>query len=258
MSPEEAIAAVSRRFPFPGYMDGDIRPYLTVAGIASRYLPPGAHVLDFGAGPCDKTAVLQLLGFQCSAIDDLRDPWHLQGDNRAKIVAFAKEMGIDLQVTDRVTLSSQLRRFDLVILADVLEHLHRSPRTLLTDLLEALKPEGYLLITVPNAANVRKRLAILRGKTNLPPFDQFYWSEGPWRGHVREYTKDDLTALASYLGLQTLELRSTHHMLDKVPKHMKRVYRALTVLCPGWRDSWVLLAQKPPHWRAPRQSPQEV
>jgi SAM-dependent methyltransferase len=162
-------------------------------------------------------------------------------------------MGIDLRVTERLILSSQLGKFDLVMLADVLEHLHHSPRTLLADLLRLVKPAGYLLITVPNAANVRKRLAIVRGKTNLPPFDQFYWSEGLWRGHIREYTKEDLAALASYLELRTLELRSAHHMLGKVPKYMKLAYQAVTVLFPGWRDSWVLLAQKPPHWRAPRQ-----
>ena len=82
------------------------------------------------------------------------------------------------------------------MLNDVIEHLHNSPRSILLALLEALKDEGVLLITVPNAGNIRKRLDLLRGKTNLPPFSQYYWHPDPWRGHVREYVHGDLEQLA--------------------------------------------------------------
>jgi hypothetical protein len=43
-------------------------------------------------------------------------------------------------------------------------------------------------------------------ENNLPPFDQYYWYPGPWRGHIREYVKSDLAMLSDYLDLEVLEL----------------------------------------------------
>ena len=42
-----------------------------------------------------------------------------------------------------------------------------------------------------DASNIRKRIDLLLGKTNLPPFDGYYWSPDPWRDHNREYVLDD-------------------------------------------------------------------
>ena len=70
----------------------------------------------------------------------------------------------------------------MVMLNHVVEHLHDFPRDLLNDLLTLVKPSGLLFITVPNAGNVRKRLDLLRGKTNLPPYEGYYWYPGRWRG----------------------------------------------------------------------------
>ena len=58
----------------------------------------------------------------------------------------------------------------MVMSHDVLEHLHHSPRDLLNDLCELIKPNALLFITVPNAVNIRKRIDVLRGKTNLPDY----------------------------------------------------------------------------------------
>ena len=131
----------------------------------------------------------------------------------------------------------------------VIEHLHDSPRDLLNDLLECVRTEGYLYITVPSAVNIRKRLSVLRGQTNYPPFDTFYWHPGPWRGHVREYTRGDLQRLASFLGLSVVELHSYHKMLSRIPRAARWVYRWVTAACTGWRDSWLLIAKKNPNWQ---------
>ena len=59
--------------------------HLTPVVAILRYLQPGSTILDFGCGPCDKTAVLQFLDFHCSACDDLQDDWHKIPGNREKI-----------------------------------------------------------------------------------------------------------------------------------------------------------------------------
>ncbi|WP_253662705.1 class I SAM-dependent methyltransferase [Williamsia maris] len=216
--------------------------------MAGRLAPP-ARLLDFGAGPADRTAVLAELGYRCTAMDDLGDEWHSRGRAREKILAFADEVGVDYVVLDSHTVPAT-GEFDMVMLHDVLEHLHDSPRDLLSELVSRLAPDGLLYVTVPNHVNLRKRLAVLRGKTSHPMFEMYYWYPGSWRGHVREYTHGDLVALAGALGLDVVEIRGVHHMLQNVPPRMRPAYRAISSLFPGVRDSWSMLARKPRGWQA--------
>ena len=256
MTPRQAIQVVKSRFPFKGYPDEMEDSYLHVADVVRRYLLPGSRILDFGSGPCDKVAVLQLLGYSCAGCDDLQDPWHSIPGNLEKIMAFIQEFGIRFQAAGSSTVPFEKNYFDMVMLHDVLEHLHDSPRELLTSLLECAKPEGLLFVTVPNAANIRKRLALLRGRTNHAVFDDYYWFEGPWRGHVREYVRDDLARLASHLDLDILELRGCDHMLANVSALTRLAFTFLSGIFPDWKDSWVLVARKRKNWSPVKQRPQ--
>ena len=253
----EAVRHVQERFPFPGYMEASPEVYLNIAETALRHVKPPAKILDFASGPCDKTAVLQSLGFECAAIDDLQDHWHGFGDNRKKILAFARESGVDLYLATEGSLPFEKSSFDMMMMHDILEHLHDSPRELINDLIELVRPGGYFFATVPNAVNIRKRLAVLLGRTNYPAFDSYYWFPGQWRGHVREYVRKDLVHLCTYLNLQVCELRSCHHMLRKVPKVLLPLYLGLTCLFTGWRDSWLLVAKKPKDWVTQREIPED-
>ena len=188
--------------------------YSNISNTIKKYLDCGSKILDFGSGPCDKTAVIQSLGYKCSAFDDLQDDWHLEDNNKEKIINFVKDFNIDFRLASNGYLPFEKESFDMVMLHDVLEHLHDSPRELLNDLAELIKPNGLLFITVPNDINIRKRLAVLMGKTNLPNFATYYWYPGPWRGHVREYVKNDLKMLCEFLGFKINELHSCHHMLS--------------------------------------------
>jgi SAM-dependent methyltransferase len=251
------------RFPFPGYMKHCGEPYRVLAETVLAHAPEGSRVLDFGAGACDKTAVLQALGFQCTACDDLEDPWHRIPGNREKILEFAGEAGIAFRVVRNSSLPFEARSFEVVLALNVLEHLHDSPRELLLDLIELVSAGGYLVATVPNAVNLRKRLAVLCGRSNLPPFNEYFWSVGPWRGHVREYVKNDLDELARSLRLEVVQLRSYDHMLWRLPRVARPVFRAVSVAFPGWRDSWLLVARRPKEWnrdavRGPHQASDQV
>lgn len=253
----EAISLVAARFPFPGYVRESAGAYTTVGSIATRYLSPGARVLDFGCGPADKTAVLSELGYECAAYDDLSDWWHKLPGNREKILTFARTSGINYRLAEPGRpIPFERESFDMVMLHDVLEHLHDSPRDLLNDLVELIRPGGFLFVTVPSAVNIRKRLEVLRGRTNMTRFWYFYWLPGEWRGHVREYTKSDLAGVSEYLGLERVELRAVDHMLENVPRRLLPFYLGVTRILPGWKDSWMLLARKPVDWTARRQLPE--
>lgn len=245
----ECKRKVQDDFPFPGYIENALDDVVVnMVTTITNYLDRGSRILDFASGPCDKTAMIQCLGYECSAYDDLNDDWHRKDDNINKIIDFAHKCNIDFRLAENGHLPFPEQHYDMVMAHDVIEHLHDSPKELLNDLCELLKPNGLLFITVPNAVNIKKRLSVLIGKTNLPAYETYYWYPSPWRGHVREYVKNDLDLLAQYLGLEILELRGCHHMLRAVPSKIKPIYMLLTKIFPGLRDSWTLVARKPVDW----------
>jgi SAM-dependent methyltransferase len=157
-------------------------------------------------------------------------------------------LGIDFHLIDGGALPYQPESLDAVMMFDVIEHLHDSPRELLLGLLGLLKPSGCLMLTVPNAVNLRKRIHVAFGRTNYPPFEDYYWYPEHYRGHIREYTKDDLLKLSRYLDLEVLKLCGCDHMLQKIPRPAQPLYLALTSVFAGWKDTWMLVARKPLDW----------
>ena len=83
---------------------------------------------------------------------------------------------------------------DIVLLLAILEHLNGTPRHLLERAKRMVKPDGWdMIIEVPNAANLTRRLSFLiKGSPPFPPFADYYFSEYPFSGHNREYTVRDL------------------------------------------------------------------
>jgi 2-polyprenyl-3-methyl-5-hydroxy-6-metoxy-1,4-benzoquinol methylase len=243
---EQAWSTVLSTFPFQGYIRLRRKgAYLRLVREAHRVLKEG-RILDFGAGPADKTALFSLTGFEVVAFDDFEDPWHKVDDNRAKILRFAERAGVEYRHQGSFTeLFSSGERFDMIMLHHVLEHLHDSPKDLMLLLLEMLKPGGYLFVSVPNAGNIRKRLALALGGTNLPNYSSYYWYPGPFRGHVREYVKGDLEQLAQFLNLRVVRLASYFHFPQRLPAVPLWLLDRLSFVAPGWRDSWLMVAQKP-------------
>ncbi len=258
MKLEEAMLTVQDQFPFQGYIDPAKGSYFSIARTVLKYLEPPAKILDFGSGPCDKTALLSVLGFDCSACDDLSDHWHGLSENREKIISFTADLNIKFHLVDSETVPPFRKdEFDMVMIHDVLEHLHDSPRDILNDLVEYIKPGGYLFVTVPNAANLMKRIRLIIGHTNLPAFESYYWYPNPWRGHIREYVKGDLMNLAKFLDLDCVELHGSHHSISSVPRFLRPAWLVLTGIINGGRDTWVLVAKKNDGWKSRKSLSQE-
>jgi SAM-dependent methyltransferase len=154
-------------------------------------------LLDIGSGPMSKTAIFRRIGFECYAVDDLQDNWHRRDDNLDLILKFADSEGIHfhLQNVDGNEIPFAANSFDVVTCFNVLEHMHHSPRELLNTIGAFTKPEGLIVLSVPNSVNLRKRLAVLFGRTNYPSIDQVFLCD-KWRGHVHEYTLAELICVA--------------------------------------------------------------
>src|SRR5579871_12021 len=127
------------------------------------------------------------------------------------------------------------KRFDRVLLLDVLEHL-RNPDQILRQSHEVLKRDGFLIVSVPNIANIYIRLTLLLGR--------FEYSE---RGlldktHLRFFTRRTARRLLESNGYSILEEQETVIPLELVlgwsPKNivmkaLNRLLAGLTWMFPG-------------------------
>jgi 2-polyprenyl-3-methyl-5-hydroxy-6-metoxy-1,4-benzoquinol methylase len=85
----------------------------------------------------------------------------------------------DLEEIDHITLPDE--PYDIIVMADVLEHI-RNPEHVLCLMRRHLRPDGRLIVSLPNVANIYVRLNLLVGR--FP-----YQSKGILdRSHVRFYT----------------------------------------------------------------------
>jgi SAM-dependent methyltransferase len=249
----EAIEAVKEVFPFPSYLDADWT--YAVARLARRLVqlaPPPARLLDIGSGPMDATGVFAQLGYRCCATDDLADAWHTLGDNRELIRNFAADLSIAFHLQDpsETRLPFDSESFDVVLLRHVIEHLHESPRDLLNTAFDLANTGGHIVIEMPNSVNLRKRLSVLRGRTNYPDVVGFFHSEGIWRGHVREYTLAEARFIVEAVGGEILIGDTVHmNMFRRLPSPFKRAaYRTMSSALPDLRDGILIVATKPHGW----------
>lgn len=261
---DSAIARTTQAFPLSAVerrTGSQPIALCNVAATAMAHLKPGSRVLDFGAGAGHKSAVLSCLGFDCTAVDSMENA---RPGETELVLSFANEFGVDFHTISgdvEDPLPFETGSFDMVMIHHVLEHLHDSPRDWLVRLLEFAKPGGLLFVTVPNAGNIRKRIALLIGRTNLPPFESYYWHPGRWTGHVREYVRGDLAKMSEYLALRTLELRGVDDLmsqkfrsdspirLNRWLRTMKFGYLFITGIFPAWKDTWLLVAEKNEPWK---------
>ncbi|MBO1750964.1 class I SAM-dependent methyltransferase [Actinotalea sp. BY-33] len=118
------------------------------------------------------------------------------------------------------------QQFDVVVLADVLEHL-RDPAATLRAATELLAPGGSVVISVPNVAHGSLRLALLQGRW-------IYTETGLLdRTHLRFFTRDSFLGLLDDAGLAPTDLRAT--VLDPLASEVPVDDEAL----PGAVVDWV-------------------
>ena len=161
-----------------------------IAAHAERLLPDGGRVLDIG---CASGGLLALLRARAG---------HLAGLELSATAATAAAQIADHVVQGALedpNLPFEEDAFDLVVLADVLEHL-ADPCAGLGRAVRWCRPGGAVLVSVPNVAHWQARLTLLRGRwpqTESGTFDA---------GHLRWFTRDAVAALLRHAGLHAVEL----------------------------------------------------
>ncbi|MBW3652861.1 MAG: class I SAM-dependent methyltransferase [Actinobacteria bacterium] len=186
-----------------------------IAAHAQRLLAPGGRVLDVG---CASGGLLATLRPSAA---------HLAGLELSPTAAQAAA-----QIADRVVcgaledpqLPFEPGFFDLVVLADVLEHL-ADPAAGLARAAAWCRPGGAVLVSVPNVAHWHARLTLLRGR--WPQDDSGTFDSS----HLRWFTRDALRALLTQAGLRDVEL---HAIVPALRNHV-RPARLAARAEPAWQ-----------------------
>lgn len=152
--------------------------------------PEGPRVLD--VGPSYESELLRRL--PGAVVDTLGF-----GGERFPPRERERHVAFDLRDAERRDAWPELDEYDLVVCAEVIEHLPVSPVPALRFLGAALRPGGWLVLQTPNAARIGNRLRLLVGRNPFEPLRED--SADP--GHVREYTVEELLALGRAAGLET-------------------------------------------------------
>ena len=208
-----------------------------IAARARELLPPQGRVLDLG---CASGGLLALLRAHAS---------HLAGLELSASAAQAAAQVADVVVRGALEdddLPFEAGGYDLVVLADVLEHL-ADPVAALRRATSWCKPGGAVLVSVPNVAHWRARLTLARGRWPAEASGTFDAS------HLRWFTRDSLAAALAGAGLRDLELgaivpalRNHVALPGRIERRAEPAWQALGRRAPGLLGYQVIASGRRP------------
>jgi len=159
----------------------------SAAARLARMVVPGQRVLELGTGPGTVTRILHSRGCKVTGVE--MDP-----ETLAMCAPFC-ERTFQANLEDPAWHASLAgEKFDVVMCADVLEHL-RDPRPLLSLLPQFLNDTGCVLMSLPNASHLSVVASLMAGR--FP-----YQTKGLLDNtHLRFFGRDDIDALLRECGL---------------------------------------------------------
>ena len=154
-------------------------------------LPPGLRLLDLGSAGGHLGRAVRA---RCSYVAGV------EPDDSLPVSA--REGYDDWRVVDALHAGEWERPFDVVVCADVLEHIAR-PEALLAKIHSWLHADGVLLVSLPNIANVSIRASLLVGRFR-------YTDRGILdRSHLSFYTRSSSRRLLEDCGFRVTSAEPT-------------------------------------------------
>lgn len=154
------------------------------------------QILDAGCGDGKIGGELVALGHEVHGMDVARDA-----------LAHAAHKGVMPHTADIEKLWPFTdRRFDVVLLLDVIEHVY-DPEQLLHEAKRVLKPDGVILLTELNHFGVRNRLRYLTGRSGIVHWNHTEHYQ-PWRySHIRFMRLEEALRLINVTGLSATAIQ---------------------------------------------------
>jgi O-antigen biosynthesis protein len=155
----------------------------------------GKRVLDVGCAAGDLAEVLAGRGCTVTGIEiDPEAAWQAEKYCERVIVGDVEDLDLSGNLGDEP--------FDVILFGDVLEHL-KDPLRTLNRLKPSLRPEGYMVASIPNVAHGSVRLALMQGKFQYSPLGLLDAT------HLRFFTRESVEQLFEDAGFLITELERT-------------------------------------------------
>ncbi len=162
----------------------------------------GQAVLDVG---CDEGYLAQYLTHN--------QVWGIDGN--AQAIIKAKKLCVDAKTVDLNNLTTKLlfaKKFDVIVFADVLEHL-LYPEEVLKYFKKYLKPGGKIIVSIPNIGLWRVRLNLLIGRFDYTDYGVMD------RTHLHLYTFKTGSELVIAGGYEITKVMGAANLLGAVVYH---------------------------------------
>lgn len=190
--------------------------------IRSFNLPKDAKILDIGASFFTLRLTKLFTNITTLGFPEARELI-------CRMPETVQHVGFDLNDSREPEKWIQLPKYDLIVFAEVIEHLPTAPQQVLRFLASALAPDGLLVVQTPNATSLDKRLKMVCG---VHPFELIREN---WRepGHFREYTRNELIDLAKQSGYEVVLHEFRSYFLS--PRRIMRIIDVLVIPFPRLR-----------------------
>ena len=219
------------------YFDTHINRYQYIlAHINKLNLPPKAKILDIGVYPPHLFTALKFAGYHPLGISSAHQP--------------IKHPRIKILNIETQKLPYQEGSIDLVLFAEILEHLSTHPQIIFSHIKKILKPGGLLLLTTPNVTRSQNLFSLILAKNIYFPLDQL--NHHPNHRHHREYTLTELSLLFRSSGFKILQkayfisyspFRRKNKTDPCLLKLIKFINFLFMLIFPCRRDTLFVLAQ---------------
>lgn len=171
-------------------------------------IKPNTKVLDVGCGCGKLGAALKDKGCYRAGIEINKKLADLAKPNYEQLIISDIEDLVDLPFSEGY--------FDVIVFADILEHLIH-PENVLYGLKKYLSDSGYIIISIPNVANWQVRLNLLLGRFEYKPGIV----DG---GHLRFFTLRTIRKMLERCGYRVDWIKGRNRIIKILGMFYKRLF----------------------------------
>lgn len=203
-------------------------------------------IIDIGSLIPILPLILSKAGFNCSIVEN----FSFYGGELENLKSYILSRGI--KVYDFSILQEKFpieETFDIALFLAVIEHLPFTPKYVLENIKAILKAGGSLIVDTPNVASLgRRAIFLFMGISPLPNYTDFFHSDPPFIGHIREYSKSDLLYALKEVGFMIKEVEMFNFSFT--PPRRKVYYFpiyliwCMSYISSNYRDYILVVAEK--------------
>lgn len=190
-----------------------------------------ADILELGATPFFLTLCLRRMCSGRLALGNWFGTQDRQGTQRLTHARTGEqiELPFDLFNIETDLFPYPDESFDIVVFSELIEHLGVNPIRTLSEIHRVLRPDGYMILTTPNAISLDRLETYLRGGSQM--VDRYSPLFGPGARHNREYHPREIRQLLEGNGF-TIEELVVRDLIQHAPR--ERLRRTWWKLLLAW------------------------